>query len=62
MELTEYDYLFLKGRWGDTKGAAYNVVGEDLYEAGYIDDFGMVTPQGQKAIDKYEGITYALAF
>lgn len=61
LTLTVYDYLFLKGRWGDVKGAAYNVVGEDLYEAGYIDDFGFVTPKGEEAIKKYEGITYALS-
>lgn len=54
MKLTHFDYDFLKGQWDDVKGAAYNTVGEDLYEAGMIDDFGFVTPTGQKAIEAYE--------
>lgn len=54
MKLTEFDYEFLKGQWDGVKGAAYNTVGEDLYEAGYIDDFGFVTPKGQKAIEEWE--------
>jgi hypothetical protein len=45
MKLTQFDYV---------KGAAYNAVGEDLYEAGMIDNFGFVTPKGQKAIEEYE--------
>lgn len=54
MKLTQFDYDFLKNQWDDVKGAAYNAVGEDLYEAGMIDDFGFVTPKGQKAIEEYE--------
>lgn len=54
MKLTEFDYEFLKGQWDGVRGAAYNTVGEDLYEAGMIDDFGFVTPTGQKAIEEYE--------
>jgi len=61
MELIKDDYLFLKGRLGDTQGSRYMEIGEGLYEAGYIDDFGMVTPKGQAAVDKYENITYALS-
>lgn len=54
MKLTQFDYDFLKNQWDDVKGAAYNAVGEDLYEAGMIDDFGFVTPKGQKAIEEWE--------
>ena len=55
MKLTQFDYDWLKGQWdGVERGAAYNAVGEDLYEAGMIDDFGFVTPKGQKAIEEYE--------
>lgn len=57
MKLTQFDYDFLKNQWDDVKGAAYNTVGEDLYEAGMIDDFGFVTPKGQKALDEYEAST-----
>ena len=57
MKLTEFDYEFLKGQWDGVKGAAYNTVGEDLYEAGMIDDFGFITPTGQKAIEEYEALT-----
>lgn len=63
MTLTKDEYLFLKGRLGeDTQGARYMEIGEGLYEAGYIDDFGMVTPKGQAEVDRYENITYSLAF
>ena len=59
MKLTQFDYDFLKGQWdGVERGAAYNAVGEDLYEAGMIDDFGFVTPKGQKAIEEYEATQF----
>ena len=63
MNLTEYDYEFLTDTWDGAKGAAYNVVGEDLYEAGMIDDFGFVTDKGKKAIAAYEEAqkSYSLA-
>lgn len=62
MTLTKYEYLYLKGKWDGPSGAAYNAVGEWCIENGLTDYFGFVTPKGEEAIKKYEGITYALAF
>jgi hypothetical protein len=52
--MTEHEYKFLKNKWEDVRGAAFNQVGEFCYEFGWIDDFGLVTPQGQKAVEEYE--------
>lgn len=54
LELGPLDYEFITGNWSGPAGAAFNCIGEDLYEAGYIDHFGFVTPQGYRAIAKYE--------
>lgn len=54
--LTPYEYQFLTDMWvpEDKEAGAYLNVGVDCYEQGWIDDFGMVTPLGMKAIKKYE--------
>ncbi len=57
--MTENEYLFLTDKWSGKDGKAYSAVGEDCYEMGWIDDFGLVTPKGEEALVKYmqkEGI------
>jgi hypothetical protein len=51
-KFTGFDYQFLTGTWEDPKGAAFNVTGEDCYEAG-LGTYGKPTEKGQKAIKQY---------
>ncbi len=66
MTLTKDEYLYLKGKWSSHSRASttteYLETGRACYFLGYTDDFGMLTPKGEEAIKRYEGITYALAF
>jgi len=53
--LTPYEYQFLTDTWeGNDNPGTYLLVGFDCYEDGYIDDFGLVTPKGRKAVERYE--------
>lgn len=52
--LTHYDYDFMRGIWEGPKGAAYNVVYEDLREAGLVSFDGTVTEKGREAMLDYE--------
>lgn len=53
--LTPYEYQFLTDAWEDhDQPGDYLRVGVDCYEYGYIDDFGLVTPKGRKAVERYE--------
>ena len=58
--ITQFEYDFLKGQWDGPAGAAFNTVGEDCYESGYIDPFGFVTPSGTKAIEEFESQPYVI--
>jgi hypothetical protein len=53
-QVTDYDYEFLTDTWEGSKGAAYNVVYEDLLGAGMITRDGKPTSRGYSAIQKYE--------
>lgn len=52
MKLTDEEYQYLLG--GPMDPSDYSRVGLDCYEAGFIDDFGMMTQKGTKAAHKYE--------
>lgn len=52
-KLIDLDYEWLTG-WKGPPGAAYNVIYEDLKNAGYIKVNGEVTDAGRKAIKDYE--------
>lgn len=56
-DMTKDEYLFLKGLWSGFSGAAFYAVGDTCYEFGWIDDLGIVTPKGEKAIEEYENGT-----
>ncbi len=52
--VTYEQYQFLKGNFDDV---TYFDTGISCYEEAFIDDFGIVTPKGQKAIEEYESRT-----
>ncbi len=52
--MTENEYLFLTDKWSGKDGKAYQSVGEECYENGWIDDFGLVTQKGAHELDRYE--------
>lgn len=56
MKLNDYDYQFLTDTWEGVKGAAYNVVYEDLMNAGYIDRAGNTTEKGKQALREYMNV------
>ena len=51
--IEKYEYEWLTG-WKGPAGAAYNAVYEFLYEEGLIDQHGVKTPKGLKAVEEYE--------
>lgn len=59
--MTKDEYAFLSDTWSGKDGKAYSSVGEDCYENGWIDDFGLLTPVGEAHLMMYmqkEGIRY----
>lgn len=54
-KITPYEYEFLTNKWHHSRDSGdYFRVGCDCYEEGFIDDFGLVTPKGRKAIEEFE--------
>lgn len=56
-DLTDYDYQFLTDTWKGVKGAAYNVVYEDLRGAGLVDRAGNITEKGKQALREYMNVS-----
>lgn len=51
----EYDYLTNAPAFKKIS-ARYQDVGVQCYENGWVDDFGLVTPLGEKAIKEYDRV------
>lgn len=56
MKINKYEHQVLTRTWDGPPGASYNAVYEFCYEDGLIDQYGIVTPKGHKAIEDFENI------
>lgn len=53
--MTDDEYAFMTDReWRPEDEAAFFRASVDCYENGWIDNFGLITPKGQKAIEEFE--------
>lgn len=53
--MTDDEYAFMTDREWDAKDqAAFYQASIDCYENGWIDNFGLITPKGQQAIEEFE--------
>lgn len=52
-KLIQLDYEWMTG-WKGPPGAAYNVIYENLKNAGYVTQYGKITPAGEAAMKEYE--------
>jgi hypothetical protein len=53
--MTNDEYAFMTDREWDAKDQkAFYQASVDCYENGWIDNFGLITPKGQKAIEEFE--------
>jgi len=51
--MTEEEYLYLTGGLDGIDPVRYHDVGHDVFENGWIDVFGLITPKGDKAMEGY---------
>lgn len=55
MKMTDDEYAFMTDRpWKATEEHLFYQASIDCYENGWIDNFGLITPKGQKAIEEFE--------
>lgn len=48
------EYLFMTGHLNNVDSGFYNEVGTACFENGWIDIFGLTTPTGEKALERFD--------